>query len=90
MRKSTKAQCVWDSGSANVLVVILLMLAQAGLECPGCTWKKYLPHRLKQIQIFFYVKSRDYVLLVRLIYKLTVDRMFRGPLNKNNGLYFWN
>ena len=53
VRKSTKAQCVWDSGSANVLVVILLMLAQAGLECPGCTWKKYLPHRLKQIQIFF-------------------------------------
>ena len=53
VRKSTKAQCVWDSGSANVLLVILLMLAQAGLECPGYTLRKYLPHRLKQIQIFF-------------------------------------
>ena len=46
VRKSTKAQCGWDSGSANVAVTSLLMLIQAGPECPGCTWKKYLPHRL--------------------------------------------
>ena len=53
VRKSTKAQCVLDSGSANVLVVILLMLAQAGPEGPGSTWRKYLHHKLKQIQISF-------------------------------------
>ena len=51
VRKSTKAQCVWDSGWANV--GILLTLTQAGSECPGSTWRKYLPHRLKQIQISF-------------------------------------
>ena len=46
VRKSTRAQCVWDSGSANVAVGNLLMLRQAGPEGPVCTWKKYLPHRL--------------------------------------------
>ena len=33
-------------GSANVPVTNLPMLTQAGPESPGCTWKKYLPHRL--------------------------------------------
>ena len=30
VRKSTKAECAWDSGLANVLVGNLLMLTQAG------------------------------------------------------------
>ena len=53
VRKSTKAQCVWDSGSANVPVRNLLMLTQDGQECPGCTWKKYLPHRLNNSRFRF-------------------------------------
>ena len=53
VRKSTRAQCVWDSGSANVAVTSLLMLRQAGPECPGCTWKKYLPHRLNNSRFCF-------------------------------------
>ena len=50
MRKSTKALCVWDSGSVIVLVMDLLMHTQAGTQCPGYTWKKYHPHRLKHKQ----------------------------------------
>ena len=53
VRKSTKAQCVWDSGSANVPVRIPLMLTQAGTQCPGSTWKKYLPHRLNNSRFRF-------------------------------------
>ena len=53
VRKSTRAQCVWDSGSANVPVRNLLMLTQAGLEYPGSTWKKYLPHRLNNSRFRF-------------------------------------
>ena len=53
VRKSTRAQRVWDSGSANVPVRNLLMLTQAGPECPGFTWKKYLPHRLKNSRFRF-------------------------------------
>ena len=44
-RKSTRVLFVWDSGSAIVVVTDLLMLTQAGTQCPGYTWKKYLPHR---------------------------------------------
>ena len=53
VRKSTRAQCVWDSGSANVPVRNLLMLTQAGPECPGSTWRKYLPHRLNNSRFRF-------------------------------------
>ena len=53
VRKSTKAQCVLDSGSANVPVRNLLMLTQVGPECPGFTWKKYLPHRLDNSRFRF-------------------------------------
>ena len=53
VRKSTRAQCVWDSGSANVPVRNLLMLTQASLECPGSTWRKYLPHRLNNSRFRF-------------------------------------
>ena len=53
VRISAKAHCVLDSGSANVLARILLMFIQAGPEYPVSTWRKYLPHRLKQIQISF-------------------------------------
>ena len=48
-----KAQWVLDSGSANVPVRNLLMLTQAGPECPGFTWKKYLPHRLNNSRFRF-------------------------------------
>ena len=55
MRKSTRVLFAWDSGSAIVLVTNLLMLTQAGTQCPGCTWKKYLPHRLNnsRAKVFF-------------------------------------
>ena len=46
VRKSTRALFAWDSGSVIVLVTNLLMLAQAGGQYPGYTWKKYLHHRL--------------------------------------------
>jgi len=46
VRKSKRALCAWDSGSAIVLVMDLLMLKLAGTQCPGSTWKKYLLHRL--------------------------------------------
>ena len=49
MRKSTKALCVWDSGSVIVLVMDLLTQKQAGTQCPGSTWKKYHPHRHETI-----------------------------------------
>ena len=66
VRKSTRVLCAWDSGSANVAVTNLLMLTQAGPECPGSTWKKYLPHRLNNSRFKF---------LVRAINKLPVDRI---------------
>ena len=45
-RKSTRVLSAWDSGSVIALVTDLLMLTQAGTQCPGYTWKKFLPHRL--------------------------------------------
>ena len=58
VRKSTRALCAWDSGSAVVLVCHLLMRAQAGIQCPGSMWKKYLVHRLKirAVDLFFVVR----------------------------------
>ena len=58
VRKSTRALCAWDSGSAVVLVSDQLMHTQAGIQCPGSTWKKYLPHRLKirAVDLFFVVR----------------------------------
>ena len=55
VRKSTRVLCAWDSGSVIVLVMDLLMRTQAGTQCPGSTWKKYLLHRLEkeQMQISF-------------------------------------
>ena len=47
VKKSTRAQYAWDSGSVTVLVTDLLMPTQAGTQCPGSTWKKYHPHRLE-------------------------------------------
>ena len=47
VRKSTGASCALDSGSVIVLVMDLLTRTQAGTQCPGSTWKKYHPHRLK-------------------------------------------
>ena len=46
VRKSARVLFAWDFGSVIVLVTDLLMLGQAGTQCPGYTWKKYLPHRL--------------------------------------------
>ena len=37
----------WDSGLATVLATDLLTLTQVGTQCPGSTWKKYHPHKLK-------------------------------------------
>ena len=48
VRKSKRALCAWDSGSAIVLVMDLLMPRPAGIQCPGSTWKKYLLHRLEK------------------------------------------
>ena len=57
VKKSTRAQYPWDSGSVTVLVTDLLTPTQGGTQCPGSTWKKYHPHRLEK---------RDYdVLFVR-------------------------
>ena len=47
-RNSTRVQCAWDSGSVTALGMDLLTRTQAGTQCPGSTWKKYLPHRLKK------------------------------------------
>ena len=55
MRKSTRALCVWDSGSVIVLVMDLLMHQQAGTQCPGYTWKKYHPRRRKNRKFSFFV-----------------------------------
>ena len=48
VRKSTRAQYAWDSGSVTVLVTDLLTPTQGGTQCPGSTWKKYHPHRLEK------------------------------------------
>ena len=48
VRRSTKAGCVWDSGSVIATDTETLMPTQAGTQYPGSTWKKYLPHRLKR------------------------------------------
>jgi len=48
VKKSTRAQCAWDSGSVTVLDTDLLTPTQAGTQCPGSTWKKYHPHRLEK------------------------------------------
>ena len=53
--KSTKALCAWDSGSATAQVTVLLMRSQDGTRCPGCTWKKYLPHKLKKSRFKFFI-----------------------------------
>ena len=54
VRKSTRALCVWDSGSVIVLVMDLLMHKRAGTQCPGSTWKKYHPHRRKKRKFSFF------------------------------------
>ena len=55
VRKSARVLFAWDSGSAIVLVSDLLMLTQAGTQCPGYTWKKYLPHRLNNSRATVFV-----------------------------------
>ena len=47
-RNFIRAPCAWDSGSAIVVVTDLLTPTPAGTQRPGFTWKRYLPHRLKQ------------------------------------------
>ena len=53
--KSTKALCAWDSGSATAKVSVLLMQSQDGSRCPGCSWKKYRPHKLKKSRFKFFI-----------------------------------
>jgi len=48
VKKSTRAQYAWDSGSVTVLVTDLLTPTQAGTQCPGSMWKKYHHHRLEK------------------------------------------
>ena len=55
VRKSTRALFAWASGSVIVLVSDLLMLRQAGTQCPGCTWKKYLPHGLNNSRTIVFI-----------------------------------
>jgi len=57
-RNSARAQCAWDSGSVTVLGMDLLTRTQAGTQCPGSTWKRYLPHRLK-------LKRADLILFLK-------------------------
>ena len=47
VRKSPRALYVWASGSVTVLVSDLLTRTRVGIQCPGSTWKKYHPQRLK-------------------------------------------
>ena len=51
VKKFTMALCAWDSGSVTVLVTDLLTRTRVGTQCPGSTWKRYHPHRLKGKQI---------------------------------------
>ena len=46
---------MWDSGSAIALVSDLLMLTQAGTQYLGCSWKKYLHHRLNNSRATVFV-----------------------------------
>ena len=55
VRKSTRVLFAWDSGSVIVPVTDLLMLTQAGIQYPGYTWKKYLPHRLNKSRATVFV-----------------------------------
>ena len=55
--KSTKALCAWDSGSATAKVTVLPMQSQGGTRCPECSWKKYLPHKLKKSRFKFFINS---------------------------------
>ena len=55
VRKSTRVLFAWDSGSVIAQVTDLLMLTQAGTQCPGYTWKKYLPHRLNNSKATVFV-----------------------------------
>ena len=52
--KFTKVPCAWDSGSATAQVTVLLMRPQAGNQCPGSTWKKYLPHKFNKSRFRYY------------------------------------
>ena len=76
MRKSTRVLFAWDSGSVIVLVTDLLMLTQAGTQCPGCTWKKYLPHRLNNSRArVFILVSKSNVLRVISINKRILKKI---------------
>ena len=69
VRKSARVLFAWDSGWAIVLVTDLLMLGQAGTQCPGYTWKNYLPHRLNSSTVRVSVS----------LLKITMNRViFRG------------
>ena len=48
VKKSMGVLCAWASGSVTVLVMDQQMGTQAITQCPGCTWKKYHPHRLEK------------------------------------------
>ena len=57
-RKSTRVSCALDSGLETVLVTDLLTHTLVGTQCPGSTWKKYRPHRLKKRILIFFLLQR--------------------------------
>ena len=59
--KSTKVLCAWDSGSATAQASVLLMRSQDGSRCPECSWKKYLPHKLKNGRFKFFINSEYFL-----------------------------
>ena len=46
-RESLRELCAWDSGLVIAMLMAQLTRTRAGIQCPGFTWKKYHPHRLK-------------------------------------------
>ena len=68
VRNSARVLFAWDSGSVIAQVTDLLMLKQAGTQCPGYTWKKYLPHRLNNSRATVFV-SLSNITMNRVIFR---------------------
>ncbi len=47
VKKFKRGPFAWDSGLVTALVPDLPTRTRVGTQCPGSTWKKYHPHRLK-------------------------------------------
>ena len=51
VRKSTRVLCAWDFGSVTAPEKEVVTPTLVGNQCPGSTWKKYHPRRLKNTDI---------------------------------------